>query len=83
MLHEHEEMAIIVGVLNGPPEIRREHSPKGRLAALFPEPFDVAHGPWRLTLHNDGEAVFFAQPVGDSAYLPIVALGVAVVFAPI
>ena len=63
MLHNEEEVADIVGVLYGLPEIRLQHGAEGGLALALPQPLDVTDRLFSLALHDDGQAVLPAQPV--------------------
>ncbi len=82
VFHEHKEVAQVVGVLNGRPQIRLQHGAEGGLALGLAEPFDVADRLGGLTLHDDGQPMLPAQSVRGGPDLLVVALGVAVVLLP-
>ena len=63
VLHEQKEVAQVVGVLHGLPQIRIQHGAIGGLAPGLPEPFDVADRFGWLTLQNHGQPVLPAQLV--------------------
>lgn len=63
VLHDEEEVTDIVGILNGLPQIRLQHGAEGRLAPALPQPLDVTDRLFSLALHDDGQAMFPAQPV--------------------
>ena len=80
VFHEQEEVAQVVGVLDGVPQVRLQHGAEGELAPGLPEPLRIADRPGPLALQDDGQAMFPAQPVRDGPDLPVVTLGAAVVF---
>ena|GEM_PF-4590611 len=63
VLHDEEEVTDIVGILYGLPQIRLQHCPEGGLAPALPQPLNVADGLICFSLHDDGQAMFPAQPV--------------------
>ena len=63
VLHEQEEVAQVIGVLNGLPEIRLKHGAKGGLTPGLTQPLHIAHGFGGLSRENHREAVLPAQPV--------------------
>ena len=63
VLHEHKEVSRVVGVLDGGPQVCLQHGAEGGLALALPQPFDVADGLGRLSLHDDGQAMLPAEPV--------------------
>ena len=63
VLHDEEEVADVVGVLYGLPQIRLQHCPEGGLAFALPQPLDVTDRLFSVALHDDGQAVLPAQPV--------------------
>ena len=56
-------MSDIVGILYGLPQIRLQHGVEGGLAPALPQPLDVTDRLFSLALHDNGQAVFPAQPV--------------------
>ena len=54
VFHEQEEVAQVVGVLDGVPKIRFQHGAEGGLAPGLPEPLRIADRPGPLTLQDDG-----------------------------
>ena len=80
VLHEHEEVAQVVGVLDGRPQVRLQHGPEGGLALAPPQPFDVTDGLGGSSLHDDRQPMFPAETVRGGTELLVVGLGVAVVF---
>ena len=82
VFHEHKEVAQVVGVLDGRPQVRLQHGAEGGLALGLAEPFNVTHRLGRLALHDHGQPVLPAQPVRYRPDLAVVALGIAVVFLP-
>ncbi len=79
VFHEHKEVAQVVGVLNGRPQVRLQHGAEGGLAPGLAEPFDVADRFARAALHDDGQPMLPAQPARGGPNLLVVALGIAVV----
>ena len=63
VLHDEEEVANVVGVLYGLPQIRLQHCPEGGLTLVLPQPLDVTDRLFSLALHDNGQAVLPAQPV--------------------
>ena len=63
MLHEQEEVAQVVGVLDGVPQVRFQHGAEGGLAPALPQPLNVADRPGRRALHDDGQSMLPAEPV--------------------
>lgn len=63
VFHDEEEVADVVGVLDGLPQIRLQHGAEGGLSLALPQPLNVAHSLFSLAFNNDGQAVFPAQPV--------------------
>ena len=81
VLHEHKEVAQVVGVLDGRPQVRLQHGAEGGLALALPQPFDIADGLGGSPLHDDRQAVLPAEAVRGGANLAVVASGVAVIFS--
>ena len=54
MLHEQEEVAEVVGVPDGIPQIRLQHGAEGGLPLGLAQPLNVADRPGRRALHDDG-----------------------------
>ena len=54
MLHEQEEVAEVVGVPDGIPQICLQQGAEGGLPPGLPQPLNVADRPGRHTLHDDG-----------------------------
>ena len=79
VLHEHEKVAVIVGVLDGCPQIGFQHGAESGLSALLPQPLAVMDGAVLFPGKDDGQPVLPAQAVGDRPYLLVVALRIAVV----
>ena len=79
VFHEQEEVAQVVGVLDGVPQVRLQHGAEGGLSPGLPEPLRITDRPGPLALQDNGQAVFPAQAVRDGPDLPVVALGIAVV----
>ena len=79
VFHEHKEVAQVVGVLDGRPQVRLQHGAEGGLASGLTEPFNVADRFAGAALHDDGQPMFPAQPVRGGPDLLVIALGVAVV----
>ena len=63
MLHQHEEVAQVVGVLDSCPQIRLQHRAEGGLALGLPQPFDVTDRLGRLAFHDDRQPMLPAQTV--------------------
>ena len=63
MLDEHEEMAQVVGVLNGGAQVLLQHRAEGGLPPGLAQPFDVADGLGGLALHDDRQPMLPAQSV--------------------
>ena len=63
MLHEQKEVAEVVGVPNGIPQIRLQHGAEGGLPLGLVQPLNVADRPGRLALHDDGQSMLSAEPV--------------------
>ena len=82
VLHEHEEVARVVGVLNGRPQVRLQHGAEGGLALALPQLFDVTDGLGGLVLHNYGQSMLPAQPIRDCSNLAVVSLIGNVIFFP-
>ena len=80
VFHEQEEVAQVVGVLDGVPQVRLQHGAEGGLSPGLPEPLRITDRPGPLALQDNGQAVFPAQAVRDGPDLPVVALRAAVVF---
>ena len=63
VLHEQEEVAQIVCVLDGLPQIRLQHTAESGLILGPAEPFDVTYRFGGFPPHDHREAMFPAQPV--------------------
>ena len=63
MLHEQEEVAEVVGVPDGIPQIRLQHRAEGGLPLGLAQPLNVADRPGRRALHDDGQSMLPAEPV--------------------
>ena len=81
VLHEHKEVAQVVGVLDGRPQVRLQHGTEGGLALALPQPFDVADGLGGSALHDNRQAVLPAETVRGGTELLVIGLGIAVVFS--
>ena len=79
VFHEHKEVAQVVGVLNGGPQIRLQHGAESGLSPGLAEPLNVADRLIGAALHDDRQPMLPAQPVRGGPDLPVVALGVAVI----
>ena len=79
VLHDEEEVADVVGVLYGLPQIRLQHAAEGGLPLGSAEPFYVAYCLGRFPLHDYRETMLSTQPVRDGPDLPVVALSIAVI----
>ncbi len=72
VLHEHEGVTQVIGVLDSDPKVRFQHGAEGGLAFGLPQPFDVADGLRGLAFHNYGQSMLPAQPVRDRPNLAVV-----------
>ena len=63
MLHEQKEVAEVVGVPDGIPQICLQHGAEGGLPFGLPQPFHIADGFGRLSRHDNGQAMLPAEPV--------------------
>ena len=63
VLHDEEEVTDVVGILDSLPQICLQHGAEGGLAPALPQPLDVTDRLFSLALHDNGQAVFPAQPV--------------------
>ena len=63
VLHEQEKVPQVVGVLDGLPQIRLQHTAEGGLPLGAAEPFHVTYCLGRFPLHDNRETVLPAQPV--------------------
>ena len=54
MLHEQEEVAEVVGVPDGIPQICLQQGAEGGLPPGLAQPLNVADRPGRRALHDDG-----------------------------
>ena len=63
MLHEQEEVAEVVGVPDGIPQICLQQGAEGGLPPGLPQPLHIADGFGRLSRHNNGQAMLPAEPV--------------------
>ena len=63
MLHEQEEVAEVVGVPDGIPQICLQHGTEGGLPLGLAQPLNVADRPGRRALHDDGQSMLPAEPV--------------------
>ena len=69
-------------VLDGAAQILFEHGTERRLSSGLPQPLNVADGLGILPGYDNGQAVFPAEAVADSANLLIVTFRVAVILFP-
>ena len=63
MLHEQEEVAEVVGVPDGIPQICLQQGAEGGLPPGLAQPLNVADRPGRRALHDDGQSMLPAEPV--------------------
>ena len=63
MLHQQEEVAQVVGVLDSGPKIRLQQGAEGRLSLGLPQPFHIADRLRRFPGQEDGQAMLPAEPV--------------------
>ena len=63
MLHEQEEVAEVIGVPDGIPQICLQHGTEGGLPLGLAQPLNVADRPGRRALHDDGQSMLPAEPV--------------------
>ena len=63
MLHEQEEVAEVVGVPDGIPQICLQHGTEGGLPLGLAQPLNVADRPGRRALHDDGQSMLPAESV--------------------
>ena len=63
MLHEQEEVAEVVGVPGGIPQICLQHGTEGGLPLGLAQPLNVADRPGRRALHDDGQSMLPAESV--------------------
>ena len=63
MLHEQEEVAEVIGVPDGIPQICLQQGTEGGLPLGLAQPLNVADRPGRCALHDDGQSILPAEPV--------------------
>ena len=63
MLHEQEEVAEVVGIPDGIPQICLQQGAEGGLPPGLAQPLNVADRPGRRALHDDGQSMLPAEPV--------------------
>ena len=76
MLHEHEEVAEIVGIRNCVTQVRFQHGTERRLTFGLTEPFNIADSFGGLALHNDGQPMLPAELIRNCANLLVSLMGI-------